>query len=331
MKFKALFAAIIFSSVPAWSSEADHYTVPDEDIVDITAELNQHVNRLLAGELDRLNAAGGCGGEETVFGGTDEERLYDGLKRLFNIHGRSVVVDDILDGRMARTVIPLKESVYKDWDITSGLFLARSQLTLAPNIKVGGLVIGVDKLEHMFGYGRRYFTRHYLEGMPMERVLWLGAASEKTYLGGNLAATGVFSYADLSANFNGMRFWNHILQKRDDILGEEYNLGPYVVCEAGNWKPAKPVDLSVYIDRTMQENHNCSKFASESGLEKFRTSLAESAVKRGSPAAFTCPVSRSALEADAAKYAADIGGTTIDHWTINRDGSATVSYTGEFR
>lgn len=330
MKFKAIFTSLILSALPAYCSEADHYTVPAAEITDITVELNDHANRLLAGELERLNAAGGCGGEERLFGGTDEERLYDGLRRLFNIHGKSVLVDDILDGRMPRTVIPLKDSVYRDWDITSGIFLARSQLTLAPNIKVGGLVIGVDKLEHMFGYGHRYFTRHYLEGMEMERVLWLGAAAEKIYLGGNVMATGVFSYSDLSANFNGMRFWNHLLQRRDDILGEEYNLGPYVVCESGLWKQAKSMDLSKYVDRTMQEDHNCSKFATESGLGKFTGRLEESGLKSGNPAAFACPVSRAALDRDAAKYEVPIGETTIGHWTINLEGSGLVSYTEEF-
>ncbi|KAF0125812.1 MAG: hypothetical protein FD189_1172 [Elusimicrobia bacterium] len=332
MKLKALFAAIIFSAAPAWSSEADHYTVPDSEITDITEELNAHAVRLTTGALERLNAAGGCGGAPDLFGRSDEERLYDGLKGVFNIHGRSSLVDDVLDGRMARTVIPLKDSVYRDWDITSGIFLARSQLTLAPNIKVGGLVIGVDKLEHMFGYGRRYFTRHYLKGMEMEKVLALGAAAEKIYLGGNVMATGVFSYSDLSANFNGMRFWNHLLQKRDDILGKEYNRGPYIVCDAGLWKlnPEKPMDLSVYLDRTVQENYNCSKFATESGLAKFTSRLGEYGLRAGDPAAFSCPVSRAALERDAAKYEVPIGKTTIGHWTINRDGSATVSYTDEF-
>lgn len=332
MKLKSIFAVLMLSALPAYCSEADHYTVPESEIADITAELNAHAVRLTTGALDRLNAAGGCGGDPSFFGGTDEEKLYDGLKSVFNIHGKSSLVDDILDGRMARTVIPLKTSVYRDWDITSGIFLARSQLTLAPNIKVGGLVIGVDKFEHMFGYGRRYFTRHYLKGMEMEKVLSLGAAAEKIYLGGNVMATGVFSYSDLSANFNGMRFWNHLLQKRDDILGKEYNLGPYIVCDAGRWKmnPEKPMDLSRYIDRTMQENYNCSKFATESGLAKFTGRLKESGLKSGNPAAFACPVSRGTLEQAAAKYEVPIGETTIGHWTINRDGSGLVSYTDEF-
>ena len=51
----------------------------------------------------------------------------------------------------------------------------------------------------------------------------------------NLGAygTGVMSYGDLAANFNGMRFWNHILGKRKDILNQD--LGPYVKCKDRKW------------------------------------------------------------------------------------------------
>jgi hypothetical protein len=244
-----------------------------------------------------------------------------------------VLVDDILDGKLPRTVILLEDSVYKDWDFTSGIFLSRSQLTLSPLIKVGGLVIGVDKLEHMFGYGRKYFNRHYLEGMDLKRVLELGAAAEKLYLGGNVLATGVFTYADLAANFNGMRFWNHLLQKEDDALGKEHNLGPYIVCEGGRWRqnPERPLDLSRYVDKTMQENVNCSKFASQSGVDKFNAALAEFGARSGTPASFVCPVSRQALEDAARKYAVPLeDGVALDHLIINRDGNVKVSYTSEF-
>jgi len=279
MAFKTLCLFAFFFLVPAaYPAEADHYTVPESEITDITSELNSHANQLVQNALNELNAVGGCGAAKEGFlgaGKSGEEKLYKALEKIFDIHGKSVLVDDILDGRLPRRVILLDDSVYRDWDITSGFFLSRSQLTLSPNIKVGGLVIGVDKLEHMFGYGLKYFRRHYLSGMEMGKVLRLGAGAEKVYLGGNIMETGVFSYSDLAANFNGMRFWNAVLQKNDDILGAGYNYGPYIICEKGKWKknPEKPIDLSKYIDRTVQENYNCSKFASRAGLDKFTSSL----------------------------------------------------------
>ncbi|MEA3307639.1 MAG: hypothetical protein U9Q34_07625, partial [Elusimicrobiota bacterium] len=126
--------------------------------------------------------------------------------------------------------------------------------------------------------------------------------------------------------------WNNMLQKNNDILGKSYNLGPYIVCDGGKWKknPEKPIDLSAYIDKSVQENYNCSKFATKSGLSKFNTQLRVFAFESENPSEFTCPVSRHDLDEAAAKYEIPVGGSTIDHWIINRDGSQVVSYTSEF-
>ena len=346
---KILTLVLLSVPVAAYSAETDHYTVPESEVVDITAELNEYSNAAVAEILAKINAQGGCGegareiyrdedGNSYGYSKNDEERLYEGLGEIFEIHGKSRLVDDLLAGKMPRTVIPLKESVYGEWSVSNGYLLGRtgageSPLALAPLIKVGGLVIGTDKLEHMFGLGYDYFKRHYMKGMSLKKVLKIGVAAEKTYLGGNILATGVFTYADLSANFNGMRFWNHMLQKEDDLLGKEHNYGPYIVCEGGKWKqnPARPIDLSRYVDKTFQENLNCSKFASQGGVDKFNASLARLRAKHGDSRSFSCPTSKSELEEAAAKYMVSMkDGGTIDHWIINREGNAAVSYFNEF-
>lgn len=322
----AMAAALLFCQAAAFAAEADHYTVPDNEVADITYELNSRANELASAALRRLELEGAC---------TDrgaEEQLYGALRRVFSRHGSGALVDEILDGELRRTVIPLKASVYRDWDLTSGIFLARSQLTLSPLIKLGGLVIGVDKLEHMFGSGFRYYQLRYLEDMPLKRVLALGAAAEKLYLGGNVLETGVFSFGDQSANFNGMRFWNHVLQKGDDVLGRQYNFGPYVLCRDGRWEmnPRRPVDLSRYMDRSLQENYNCSRFATQAGLNKFNAMLAELGKGGGDSAPLRCPVSAEALQEAGRKYEVPLGGgRTIADWVINPAGNATVEYLGD--
>lgn len=345
---KVLILALSLSPAAAFAAEADHYTLADHEVADITQELNDYANRGVDQVLERLNREGGCSagrGERGLFGrdedgdGADrgaEGRLYEELRTIFANHGNGRLVDDILDGRMARTVIPLKESVYGDWSVGNGLLLgregaAKSPLALSPLIKVNGYVMGVDKLEHMFGMGYAYFRRHHVRGMDLRRVLKIGIVSEKTYLGGNFLATGVFTYADLAANFNGMRFWNHVLQKDDDVLGRGHNYGPYVVCEAGQWRRGRRIDFSDYVDRTYQENYNCSKFATRGGLEKFGESLGRLEAKHGKSRPFACPASAAELDRAAARYDVPVkGGTTIGHWIINREGHGTVSYFNEF-
>ncbi len=348
MLIKFLAVILLFVSGFAYSAETDHYTLADSEVTDITNELNAYSNSGLADVLEKLNQEGACNAKvEAPFNffddeyddfdapKTPEDRLSEELTQIFANHGKSRLINDFLDGNITRTIIPLKESVYKEWTKSTGFLLGRdgaskSPLALSPLIKVGGHVIGVDKLEHMFGMGYAYFKRHHKRGMSLRRTLKIGIAAEKTYLGGNMLATGVFTYADLAANFNGMRFWNHMLQKEDDVLGKEHNLGPYIVCGAdGKWAQKEEIDFSNYVDMSMQENINCSKFATKKGVKKFKASLDRLHKKTGRSAA--CPISQGKLEEAASKYRIPMkDGSTIDHWIINYDGNEQVSYFNEF-
>jgi len=335
MKNILIAVAMLFSCGAARAAEADHFTLPEGQIADITADVNKLANEGLGRAIEDLNAAGGCDDSRK-----SEEQLYERLTDVFSNHKKGQLVQTILSGDIPRTVIPLKESVYSEWTIWNGFLLgrhgaAKSPLALFPLISIGDTVVGVDKLEHMFGMGLRYFKGHYLEEKPLVKVLKGGIFKEKTALGGNILATGVFSYADLSANFNGMRFWNHMLQKRDDVLGAQHNAGPYLFCREGKWvkNEERPIDFRTYVDASMQESMNCSKFATEGGARKFREALA-ALQTRDKSRVFTCPENPGLMDETAKKYevqiAGDDHGSTVDHWIINRDGNARVSYFNEF-
>ncbi len=333
---KFLAAALLcFTCGASRAAEADHFTVDAAKVADITTELNNMANDGLSTAIDELNSSENCDDSKA-----SEERLYDRLTDVFSNHKKGELVRAIIDGTIERTVIPLKSSVYGEWDLWNGFLLGRigagkSPLALFPLIKVGDTMIGADKLEHMFGQGLIYFKQHYLEDRPLVHVLKSGIFREKTFLGGNILATGVFSYGDLSANFNGMRFWNHMLQKRDDVLGPEQNAGPYLFCRAGKWvkNDERPIDFRTYVDPTMQESMNCSKFATEGSLRKFQAALAERQL-RDKSRSFACPLDPALLGRAAKKYEVTIEddsyGSTIDHWIINRDGNGKVSYFNEF-
>ena len=334
---KKLLAAILLTLcwTPSRAAEADHFTLRDGEMAVITTEVNRLANEGLGAAIEELNAQGAC--DDSV---ESEKVLYERLTDVFSNHKKGQLVQAILHGDLPRTVIPLNESLYGEWSIWNGFLLgrrgaAKSPLALSPLIKIGDTVIGVDKLEHMFGMGQIYFKAHYLKGKPLVRVLKSGIFKEKTFLGGNMLATGVFSYADLSANFNGMRFWNHMLQKRDDVLGAQHNAGPYLTCSAGKWtaNAERPIDLRTYVDATMQESINCSKFATAAGVRKFQEALA-SMQSKDSTRVFTCPENPGLLDEASRKYEVPMPGdlreTTVDHWVINRDGNTKVSYLNEF-
>lgn len=328
-------AILLFSCSAARGAEADHFSLREGQIADITSAVNKLANDGLGRAIEDLNVSGGCDDSKK-----SEELLYERLTDVFSNHKKGQLVNTIISGEIPRTVIPLKESIYSEWNIWNGFLLgrkgaAKSPLALFPLIKIGDTVVGVDKLEHMFGMGLRYFKGHYLEEKPLVSVLKNGIFKEKTFLGGNMLATGVFSYADLSANFNGMRFWNHMLQKRDDVLGAQHNAGPYLSCQAGKWvkNEERPIDFRTYVDATMQESMNCSKFATAGGARKFHEALAAMQT-RDATRVFTCPENPGLMDETARKYeveiAGDSRGSKVDHWIINREGNGTVSYFNEF-
>lgn len=332
MKWISTITVASLFSFAGYSAETDHYTNSTEPLVDAADLVNTRANHYLQKALDNLNAKSKC-----HLSKDKESALYEELRNYFANHNRGQLVKDILENKdFPLRVIPKNESIYSDWSPEDGFLLGRkgaesSQLGLMPLIKIGDHFIGVDKFEHMFGMGLIYFQSHYIKKRSLTDVLKNGIFREKTVLGGNIAATGVFSYADLSANFNGMRFWNHILQKHDDVLGNQFNIGPYVVCENGQWKPtAKSIDFRNYIDASMDESVNCRKFATKSGLHKSIKAM----VTRGFEAG-ACPNSQTVFESMYSKYNVNIKtdpkGHPISHWILNTKGMGTVDYSGEFK
>lgn len=257
-----------------FGAEVDNFNSKLVDIPDREAQVDQLANQYLAHAVEASHQVEGC----------NEEVLYQALRLAFKDRSKGMFVQDLLK----QVHFPVRymqkgESIYKDWKLRNGVILAAKisrvdKLSLSPVIRVGPRDIGVDKFQHMFGSGFNYFQSHYLEGKSIHRVLNVGIRNEKTFLGGNVLATGVYSYADLSANFNGMRFWNHVLLRNDDILGTEYNRGPYVQCVNNQWVVNKenPIKLASYIDESFDESINCSKFATKNSLEKIQAEVSAS-------------------------------------------------------
>ena len=260
---------LLVSGVNLFAAETDDFTFRNEKLADMSGVINEKANLFLKEAVELTNAQGSC----------DEKKLYSNLETYFANHTKGKLTQYILESdEVVKHVFPISESVYKEWSITDGFLLGRdkeaqSALAFAPLVRIGEETIGSDKFEHMFGMGLDYFTAHYLKGKGMTRVLKSGALEETVILGGTSLTTGIFAYGDLSANFNGMRFWNHVLQKKTDILGAHYNVGPFVKCEGTTFVTVRPIDFRNYVDASMNESVNCSHFATRAGLRKFKASL----------------------------------------------------------
>jgi hypothetical protein len=168
----------------------------------------------------------------------------------------------------------------------------------AANINVNGVLVGTDKFEHFMGSGFLYYRKNYLKGEGVRAAMDIGYSAETGFMGA--ITTGVKAYGDLAANFNGMRFWNHVLQKYDDVLGTQYNIGPYIECKANKWELVKEMNWADYIDSSFDEGLNCSAFPSskmQALVQKRLDDLEEESGQRRS-----CPVDPEKIREVLPKY-----------------------------
>lgn len=298
----------------AQSSEADGFTNRNEPLADSSEVINSRANQYVQKSLGVLNATGS---------GCIEKDLYKELRLYFANHMNGQLVKDILkDKEIPKRTITLDKSVYRDWTPWDGMgmgltFIQRSGITISPIIHFGNEILGADKFEHFFGQGFAYFTENYLKEKGLVKSVKTGIFKEKIFLGGNKLGNGVFSYGDLSANFNGMRFWNHVLQQNDDVLGADHNLGPYISCEDNKWVQVKEIDFKDYMDSSMDESINCSKFPAKLTADRFTDQVQRLGM--------TCPLDPKKLDEMAVKYGA------MAKWIINKDGTGVIKYFGEFK
>ena len=306
MQMKSWLVAPIVLSSLACASEIDSFTNRFEPLKDIAPLVHDRANGALDATLQELNESG-C----------DEALLYKKLRVHFNsIHQKGKLVDYILhDPEFPRRKIKRDDSILRHHRVIDGQLIGRDSAAeggfgIGSVVNFNGHLIGSDKFEHMFGQGFRYFDGYHQKRKRLRSVLGLGILKEKTLLGGNILATGVFSFADLVANFEGMRFWNHLLQRNPDVLGED--LGPIIACEDNRWVKVKPLDFKPFISAAVDEAYNCSTLATSRAAHNVRSEVAALGL--------TCPLDIEELQRSQKKYQvklAGLGGKSLDEYLFN--------------
>jgi hypothetical protein len=294
----------------ALGAEIDNFTGRfEETLEDSTFLLNKKTNEFFQKGLKNAN-----------FGlmKCNEKKLYFHLQRYLNstFFGKIVRWVNKTDS-LNKRFIPVKKSIYRDFNAKESLVLglvSKIASVHSPNLRMGEVYLGSDKFEHFFSSGFRYFKSHYLKKEGLKESLMIGLKEEYGALG--RLSTGVISFADLAADFNGMRFWNHVLQKENDVLGSSFNFGPYVKCKNKKWVLVKKMDWSRYLDHSMDEAINCSRFKTWSMVKKIKKRLKEhyTPEKR----VVSCPIDKNKLEKVIKKYG------RFSPYFINREGHRVI-------
>ncbi len=144
-----------------------------------------------------------------------------------------------------------------------------------------GYLIGADKFGHFMDEGYYYYSLVHFWNLTLDDVLKLGDFSEITY-NGKLTA-GIYSFADLSANYDGYLFWK-------DILGtpQDRNQSKYFSCEKGLWSLKKSIDLADYVSPAWDEGMNCNDFRSERMAQGINVTIME--LEQKDQKRYHCPV-----------------------------------------
>lgn len=284
--FFAAVLGLLHSSVLT-ASEVDSVTTRGVVLEDSRLAIDRLINKRIGQGVENANRRRDNYQRMSSDEFCDEEILYDELRKaIFDSFTASLGLKGYSLDRQLRELLqdksyelPLSESIYRDISLEEGISLRLKELTSVA--RVDGRLIGLDKVGHFFSEGWEYFERVQLDGQELDQALKWGAMREKGVYG--LSTTGVYSYADLAANFNGYRFWNRVLKQKRDPITPFYKRilqGPYVRCKlqivdsfryrkiVRRWQVDSRFTIADYIDGAWDEGINCNSYKSQVIAEK---------------------------------------------------------------
>lgn len=293
--FKALALTMVLAT-SAMAAEVDSFTNRYQPLNDSLDIINKKTNEYFQEALNEANEdKDKCSSKE----------LYKSLRKRFQNHYTGEFNKWMLKtDEIEKITVGVEDSIYQDFKwfqaIVPGGFARIFKDPSAELLKVNGIMVGWDKFEHFLGSGYRYFKKNYIKGKGIKAAMKIGYKAETGYMGA--ATTGVKAYADLVANFNGMRFWNHILLEHDDVLGRNYNMGPYVTCLDNKWVQIKEVNWANYLDHMFDEGVNCSHFKNQNMTEKVLNRIAGLERDDIEGRKYSCPILPKELDKARTKY-----------------------------
>lgn len=147
-------------------------------------------------------------------------------------------------------------------------------IELSPLIQVAGVLIGLDKLGHFLGQGASYYARYRaLSTLPRaERLRALREHGHRQELGQlGIATGGVYSFADLAANWAGMTFY---LALFDDVTLEgEHHARYFERTPRGQYRRVRDFHWSEWIGPEWDEALNPSRLRERALFEKVAANL----------------------------------------------------------
>jgi len=245
-----LLVGVFVQTFPAHGAETDQFLALEAEINDSGPALNRYLNEQAAVFLAIENSHRNRTETAEKLAIKFYYHLFRGLQssRLRSWAFTSDEVDrfpDLSVGYFEH----YKKSIY---DMRSFPFL----MPMTRTIRIGNVRFGIDKFGHFLGFGRRgykSYLKYRKRGMSDEeatrKVIRYWIFSER-YFVGNLT-DGIFSYADIEANYQGMQMLRS--------LGEGENAHLKMV--DGQWVLTRPIDAMPFITPDFDESYNHNHYS----------------------------------------------------------------------
>lgn len=231
---RALLGCLLCTPVLAY--ETDPFQNRAVATADAGTVLNREVNRTLRDLVEHWR------------GPASQARMVDAIyRRIGGLHW----VDRLERWAMRSPEVeklptPRRASVYSRQPLyavrVAGLF------GIGPSFRVAGVLIGSDKLGHFLSQGRK-FWRRWQRSHDEAAAARQSAFTERAIFGA--ATTGVYSNADLVANYEGHRFYRSLFE--DDIVPGK----PAILMRSGaGWRIQREFDFADYVNPWWDEALN---------------------------------------------------------------------------
>jgi len=232
--------ALAVAAMPsALAYETDQHSNRDADIADSTDVLNREVNNSIVGITAEWRK------------GHDEMALVNAIYRdIGGLHW----VDKLERWAMKSPEIERLQTPRYDSVYSGKPFWATRVTSLfgtGKTIRINDQFIGTDKIGHFISQGRKYYRRYRKTGSE-EQAAQRAAFTERAIFG--RMSNGIYSNADLVANYEGHRFYRSLFE--DGIIPGKTAILRW---EDDAWVVQRPFDwadhVNAYWDESLNNNH----------------------------------------------------------------------------
>ena len=219
----ALTLICILPLTSIFAFETDQYNLPPVPLADIGDEVSEYVEDNFRKAIDKINAeidaclknsGGKCSSPEAM------------QKELAHLRSEEAVAREVFK-RLGDGIVPFTKSgswveshkfrvqparFKTSFRQSIFVFLPTDYFTISPTVNLYGVNFGTDKIAHFFQQGYTYYRIYTLAlakgstaAVAEKKAVKWGRKTEHTYYG--TLVGGVFSNADLYANYAGMKFY----------------------------------------------------------------------------------------------------------------------------